>query len=354
MDTRAIDPQSIERMREERALLSRLVRRRSEALQFLQLMTKSFTSLLLKDKSEIGDTLSSLVLTFFEARFGAVVLRSASGDLTVSGCQGASPAALTGAAAVSALQALMDDKTAQLVDAERAERLWPDRPAPMRGGFACCTIESNDTAVGLILVSDKSSGESVADEELEFLAAAAGLGGMALSNADLLVAQTALTGDVQRQVEQAKRESAEKQRALDELDRKLEVIEQQKAAIRELSTPILQVGDDVLALPLIGNVDVDRSEDVMEKLLTEVTARRASFVIIDVTGVLMVDTSTASYLQRMVRATELLGASCLLTGIRPAVAQALVSVGAEMSELTTLRTLREGLAECSRRQQRRR
>jgi sigma-B regulation protein RsbU (phosphoserine phosphatase) len=154
-------------------------------------------------------------------------------------------------------------------------------------------------------------------------------------------------------LELAKRETIAKQQALDELGRKLEVIEQQRTEIRELSTPVLQVWDDVLALPIIGAVDIERGNEIMERLLVEVAARRARFVILDVTGVALLDTNTASCLRRMVNATELLGASCLLTGIRPAVAQALVSAGADMSALTTLPSLREGLRECIRRRERR-
>lgn len=352
MNTHASEAEALARLREERAVLSRRVRRRSEALQYLQLMTKTFVSLKLNDKTEICDTLNALILTFLEARFGAVICRLADGSLKVIGSQGEDAAAVCDVGSASALETLMDERIAQAVDAERAQSLWPGRPAPMRSGFGCSTIETQDSALGLIIVADKSSGEEMLDEDVEFLASAAGLGGMALSNAELLVAQKSLTRDVEIRAEQARRESQEKQLALDELDRKLKVIEEQEAAIRELSTPILQVWDDVLAVPIIGKVDTERSEEIMQRLLTEVTARRAEFVIVDLTGVALVDEATASHLHRLVRATTLLGSSCVLSGIRPAVAQALVSAGVDMSSLATRRNLKEGLSLCIRRKAR--
>jgi anti-anti-sigma regulatory factor len=134
--------------------------------------------------------------------------------------------------------------------------------------------------------------------------------------------------------------------AIEEIEENIDTIQRQQFAIEELSTPILQLWDDVLALPVIGTVDTRRSADIMERLLTEVTQRQARYVILDITGVEVVDTRTADHFIKVIKAAELLGATCLLTGIRPAVAQTLVDLGIDLSSMATLRNLKEGLKHC--------
>jgi rsbT co-antagonist protein RsbR len=131
-----------------------------------------------------------------------------------------------------------------------------------------------------------------------------------------------------------------------ELEDKLQTIERQAVAIRELSTPVLEIWDDVLALPIVGVVDTRRSMDIMNTLLRRIVETKARHVIMDITGVDMVDTKTADYLLKIVRAANLLGSRCVLTGLSPAVAQTLVEIGADMNEVTTLRDLKAGLRHC--------
>jgi rsbT co-antagonist protein RsbR len=133
-----------------------------------------------------------------------------------------------------------------------------------------------------------------------------------------------------------------------ELRVKAETIERQAVAIRELSTPVLEVWDDVLVLPVIGTVDTQRSERIMSNLLDSIVEKRTQWVIIDITGVEVVDTRTADHLIKMVRAAGLLGTSCLLCGLQPAVAQTLVGVGVELTEIMTERNLKQALAHCVR------
>jgi rsbT co-antagonist protein RsbR len=133
-----------------------------------------------------------------------------------------------------------------------------------------------------------------------------------------------------------------------ELRVKAETIERQAVAIRELSTPVLEVWDDVLVLPVIGTVDTHRSERIMSNLLDSIVEKRTQWVIIDITGVEVVDTRTADHLIKMVRAAGLLGTSCLLCGLQPAVAQTLVGVGVELTEIVTERNLKQALAHCVR------
>jgi anti-anti-sigma regulatory factor len=128
-----------------------------------------------------------------------------------------------------------------------------------------------------------------------------------------------------------------------ELERRIATIEQQAAAIRALSTPILEVWDGILVLPIIGRVDGVRSADLMDTALAAISGRGARCVILDVTGVESVDAGTVQRLVQVARAATLLGARCVLTGVRPGVAQALVALGVDLSGLVTLRSLKEGL-----------
>jgi rsbT co-antagonist protein RsbR len=131
-----------------------------------------------------------------------------------------------------------------------------------------------------------------------------------------------------------------------ELEAQLTTVEQQRVAIRELSVPIIDVWDDVLTLPLVGAIDTMRASEMTEKLLQRISDRGAEYVIIDLTGVDVVDTMTAAHLVRLTHAAKLLGAKCVLTGVRPDVARTLVDIGVHLGGLMTLRTLKDGLRAC--------
>jgi rsbT co-antagonist protein RsbR len=134
-----------------------------------------------------------------------------------------------------------------------------------------------------------------------------------------------------------------------ELRAKLELIEQQRQVIRELAAPIIEVWEGVLTVPLVGVFDSARAAEVTSNLLTEVTRRRARFTLLDLTGVEVIDAGTAAHLLSMVRGIGLLGAEGILTGIRPAIAQTMVSLGIDIAGLVTLASLRDGLHYCMRR-----
>lgn len=138
-------------------------------------------------------------------------------------------------------------------------------------------------------------------------------------------------------------------RAKRELENKLGTIETQAAAIRELSTPVMEIWDHTLLLPIVGTLDTRRSEELLSTLLDSIVSKQARYVILDVTGVEVVDTKTADTLLRVVRAAKLLGASCVLTGLSASVAQTLIAIGANLDEMQTLRNLKEGLRHCMQR-----
>ncbi|WP_437766498.1 PAS domain-containing protein [Sorangium sp. So ce764] len=141
---------------------------------------------------------------------------------------------------------------------------------------------------------------------------------------------------------------AELERQKQAIAGQLAVIQRQQALIRALSTPILQVAEGVLAAPLIGALDDARAADVTSKLLDDVVRTGARFAIIDVTGIESVDAATADHLVRIVRAIRLLGASGVLTGIGPAVAQSMCGIGVDLSGVTTHGNLRAGIEVCLR------
>lgn len=119
--------------------------------------------------------------------------------------------------------------------------------------------------------------------------------------------------------------------------------------VRELSTPLMPVADQVIAMPLIGILDSARTASALEALLQGVAAHRATTVVLDITGVNTVDAQVADGLIRAARAVRLLGAEVVLTGIRPQIAQTLVSLGIDMTSLVTLRSLKDGIAFALRR-----
>lgn len=117
------------------------------------------------------------------------------------------------------------------------------------------------------------------------------------------------------------------------------VIQRQQQELMELSTPVVQLWDEVLALPLIGTLDSGRTQVVMENLLQRVVETGARLAIIDITGVPTVDTLVAQHLMKTVAATRLMGADCIISGIRPQIAQTIVHLGVNLNDIITKATL---------------
>lgn len=130
-----------------------------------------------------------------------------------------------------------------------------------------------------------------------------------------------------------------------ELERKLREVDQYRTTMAALGTPIIQVWKEVVVLPIIGAVDTRRSEQIMATLVRRVSEQEIRCVLIDLTGVDTLDTRTADQFVKTARAVNLLGAKCILTGVRAEVAQTLTRMGVELEGLTTLRDLKQGLEE---------
>ncbi len=128
-----------------------------------------------------------------------------------------------------------------------------------------------------------------------------------------------------------------------------EVIFRQQQEMLELSTPVVKLWDGILALPMIGTLDSSRTQVVMEALLQRIVETGSQMAIIDITGVPVVDTLVAQHLLKTVTAARLMGAECIISGIRPQIAQTIVHLGVDLAGVTTKATLADALALAMRR-----
>lgn len=139
---------------------------------------------------------------------------------------------------------------------------------------------------------------------------------------------------------------SEAKRRETDLQARIDLIRKQQEVIRELSTPIIEIWDGVITLPIVGLLDSVRTAEVMDSLLQAVGRLRARYAILDLTGVEVVDTATASHLIGMIQAIRLLGAEGILTGIQPMIAQTIVSLGVDLTRVAVYARLRDALVHC--------
>ncbi|MBT2646556.1 STAS domain-containing protein [Bacillus sp. ISL-34] len=120
-------------------------------------------------------------------------------------------------------------------------------------------------------------------------------------------------------------------------------VSMQKIALQELSAPLIPVLEGITVMPLIGTIDTERAKQIMENLLTGVVKHRSEVVLIDITGVPVVDTMVAHHIIQAAEAVRLVGAKCILCGIRPEIAQTIVNLGINLNEVVTKNTLKKGI-----------
>lgn len=194
-------------------------------------------------------------------------------------------------------------------------------------------------------------GRALAGESVKAQARVTARGQQRWHMVDAQALRDPVTGDLGALVEHsdetaridAERLAEDRGQRIDVLSAALDLVEQQRREILELSAPILDIGDQTLAVPIIGRLGDTQSVEIMTKLLDAVAARSVRHVILDVTGVATVDEGSANRLQQMVRALGLLGATPMITGIRPQLAQELTNAGFDLDGVTTLRSLAQGL-----------
>jgi rsbT co-antagonist protein RsbR len=122
-----------------------------------------------------------------------------------------------------------------------------------------------------------------------------------------------------------------------------DVITRQQLEMLEVSTPVVELWGGILALPLIGTLDSNRTQVVMQNLLEAIVAKGADLAIIDITGVPTVDTLVAQHLLKTVAAARLMGADCVISGIRPQIAQTIIHLGVDLGDVLTKATLADAL-----------
>ncbi len=127
-------------------------------------------------------------------------------------------------------------------------------------------------------------------------------------------------------------------------ERSNRALEAQTQLLAEMSTPVTQIWDGVLFLPVVGIIDSRRARDIMTNSLEEISSTRATQFIMDISGVAVVDTAVANYLIRITRATRLMGCSTTISGVSPAIAQTIVELGIDVDGVDTTATMQDALA----------
>lgn len=183
-------------------------------------------------------------------------------------------------------------------------------------------------------------GEPLLDREEPIINQTTGAEGwVAVTKVPLRDDQGNITGlvGVSRDITQRKQAEAERERL------QQQIIEAQQQTLQELSTPIIPVMDNIIIMPLVGMVDSMRAKDITRSLLAGIGQHKAKVVIIDITGVSMIDTDVVSHLNRTIQAAKLKGAHTIVTGISDIVAETIVDLGLDWSDITTLSNLQRGL-----------
>jgi anti-anti-sigma factor len=204
-----------------------------------------------------------------------------------------------------------------------------ERAADVREELRSCAskiadvpIVIGDEVVGILAVNRLADRPDITEQDVKVLQVVASQAALVIENARLLAEI---------------RSSQERLRQVNAVQARL------AQTVRELSSPIVPVTREVLVLPLVGALDSRRAEQVIESLLKAIEERRARVVIIDITGVPVVDTNVAHYLLRAATSARLLGAEVILVGITPQVAQAVVGLGVDLSAIVTRSDLQSGI-----------
>jgi anti-anti-sigma factor len=124
-----------------------------------------------------------------------------------------------------------------------------------------------------------------------------------------------------------------------------EMTHEQADTILSMATPVTTIWDKVLLLPIVGTIDSKRAQSIMETMLEKILQMGAKVIVLDVMGVITIDSAVAQHLLKISQATDLMGCRCIITGISPQIAQAIVQLGLDLGDVTTTATLKDGLEE---------
>ena len=233
-----------------------------------------------------------------------------------------------------------DKKTCIALDVGEEAVRFENPLLPLTHSELALPLISRGEAIGALTIQSVQEA-AFSEEDISVMQTMADQLANAIANARLYEQAQRAYSEVERQVQER---TAELKREQEESARlQQEVIEAQQRAIQELSTPIIPVMEHVIVMPLIGSIDTMRARDVTRKLLAGIREHRARVVILDITGVPIVDSGVAVYLNRTIQAARLKGARTIVTGISEAVAETIVDLGIDWSGIETLRDLRTGL-----------
>lgn len=310
-------------------------------LENVYLVAKTFAALEVHEPAAIADTLLSLTGTFIGREHGSLLLgrvdhlsiEALRGDFEESEVRQSLPL----------WQRLANEQIAQVITATECAKFGWKYQNLCAHGMAVVALTVRDHVLGLLILGSSFQEEPFDDADLAFLTAVAGIGGLAISAGGVVLAEAALSKELEKTAAAERLQAREKGKVIEELDKKLHIIERQHREILALAAPILDVGPGTLAVPLIGALDAQRADEIMGRLLTEVASRGARFVIFDMTSVEEVDPTMAGHFVKLVSAAGLMGAERMVTGIRPGVARVMVELGVDLGKVRLLPTLRQGI-----------
>jgi anti-anti-sigma regulatory factor len=205
---------------------------------------------------------------------------------------------------------------------------------------------------GILYLENNAAYDAFHSARVEFLSVLSAPAAIAVENALLYADVKAVSADLERSNEMLRaanerleREFHERERLQQEQVRmQEEIIRSQESRLSELSTPLIPITDRIMVMPLIGTIDEARAGQMLETALSGVQANRAAVVILDITGVKVVESSVASTITRLAAALRLLGTEVIVTGIRPMVARSLIELGIDLSSIETRSNLKAGIA----------
>ena len=238
--------------------------------------------------------------------------------------------------AVSFFNQLLDNGESGVISPDRVKKDWPTAAGNWKNGFFFGRVISGGRCAGLLIVPDRERHGTFTEHDALLFSAMT----------DII----AFSVDSIRRANEIEKAAAEKNKLIDDMRDKIETIQSQNALIATLSTPILELWNGILVLPVVGMMDTQRSATMMDALLDKVVKTEATGVIIDITGVDIVDTKTADHFIKLARAIRMLGAEPVITGISPAIAQTLTHIDIDLSGICTMRALGDGLKQLLERQ----
>lgn len=310
------------------------------------------------------DRLIRIVIGSAGAQAGALILRRDE-RLTLAARATVNPEAVTVGLAepleastsvpLSVIQYVVRTQASLSVTAPKDDPRFSEDPYIVARGpksILALALIHHGSMAGVLYLENNAAHDAFPRARVQLLEVLSAPAAIAVENAILYADVQEVSADLKRSNELLRAANERLERELIERERlqetqarmQEEIIRSQQDRLSELSTPLIPISDRIMAMPLIGTIDEARSAQMLEAALTGVSASRAEVVIIDITGVKVVEASVASAMMRLAAALRLLGAEVVITGIRPMVARSLIELGVDLAAIATLGDLKAGIA----------